>query len=42
MAGIARVAEVSELWLQRYVNQKYEQVPQQVTVRSKKKRTPAN
>ena len=33
LAGIARVTGVSELWLQKYVNAKYESVPQQVNVR---------
>jgi transposase-like protein len=37
LAGIARVAEVSEPWLQQYVNAKYAEVPRQLTVRSKKK-----
>ena len=37
LAGIARVTGVSELWLQKYVNVKYESVPQQVNVRSKKR-----
>lgn len=37
LAGIARVAGVSEPWLQSYVNAKYEAVPQQVKVGSKKK-----
>ncbi|MGG6295055.1 IS1 family transposase [Leptolyngbya sp. AN02str] len=37
LAGIARVTDVSELWLQQYVNAKYEQVPRQVTVSTKKK-----
>lgn len=37
MAGIARVAKVSEPWLQQYVNDKYANVPRQVTVRSQKK-----
>ena len=37
LAGIARVTEVSETWLQSYVNQKYEKVSKQVKVRSKKK-----
>jgi len=37
LAGIARVTGVSELWLQNYVNAKYENIPQQVQVRSKKK-----
>jgi len=37
LAGIARAVEVSETWLQNYVNKKYEEVPRQVHVRSKKK-----
>ena len=37
LAGIARVAEVSEVWLQRYVNAKYQQVERQVNVRAQKK-----
>ena len=37
MAGIARVAKVSEPWLQQYVNEKYANVPRQVTVRAQKK-----
>ncbi|UBF23850.1 IS1 family transposase (plasmid) [Kovacikia minuta CCNUW1] len=37
LAGIARVMEVSEDWLQRYVNEYYEQVPQQTQVESKPK-----
>lgn len=37
LAGIARVAEVSEPWLQQYVNAKYQQVPRQVTVSAKKR-----
>ena len=37
LAGIARVADVSEPWLQSYVNQKYQDVPRQVQVRAKKK-----
>ncbi|WNN90265.1 IS1 family transposase [Gloeocapsopsis dulcis] len=36
LAGIARVAQVSEQWLQSYVNQKYAQVPRQVQVTPKK------
>lgn len=36
LAGIARVAEVSEPWLQGYVNQKYEAVPKRVESRLKK------
>jgi transposase-like protein len=37
LAGIARVCEVSEVWLQSYVNRKYAAVPQQVEVSTKKK-----
>jgi insertion element IS1 protein InsB len=37
LAGIARVAEVSEPWLQQYMNAKYAEVPRQLTVRSKEK-----
>jgi len=37
LAGIARVAGVSEPWLQSYVNQKYQKVPRQVKVRAKKR-----
>jgi insertion element IS1 protein InsB len=37
LAGIARVCDVSETWLQEYVNRKYESIPQQVNVSAKKK-----
>ena len=37
LAGIARVAEVSDVWLQQYVNAKYAQVERQVKVRAQKK-----
>jgi insertion element IS1 protein InsB len=37
LAGIARVCEVSESWLQEYVNQKYESTPRQVNVSQKEK-----
>ena len=36
LAGIARSMEVSETWLQSYVNQKCENVPRQVEVQEKK------
>lgn len=36
LTGIARVAEVSEPWLQGYVNHKYEAVPKRVESRPKK------
>ena len=32
LAGIARVLQLSESWLQQYVNQCYEQVPQRAAV----------
>ncbi|MBD1863064.1 MULTISPECIES: IS1 family transposase [Trichocoleus] len=35
LAGIARSLQVSESWLQRYVNAYYENVPQQVQVQPK-------
>jgi transposase-like protein len=37
LAGIARVTEVSEPWLQNYVNAKDESIPQKVQIRTKKK-----
>ena len=37
LAGIARVTQVSEPWLQTYVNEKYAQVPRQVQVTPKKR-----
>ena len=37
LAGIARVAEVSQVWLQQYVNAKYVQVKRQVKVSAQKK-----
>ena len=36
LAGIARVTDVSETWLQGYVNQKYANVEQRVQVEEKK------
>ena len=36
LAAIARVTGVSERWLQMYVNQKYDAIPQEVNVTSKK------
>ena len=32
IAGISRVTEISEPWLQQYINQKYEHVPQQIDI----------
>lgn len=37
LAGIARALEVSQQWLQTYVNEKYAAVPRQVQVSAKKK-----
>lgn len=37
LAGIARVAKVSERWLQTYVNNKYALVPRKVKVAPKKR-----
>ena len=37
LAGIARAAQVSEQWLQTYVNEKYAQVPRSVQVTPKKR-----
>lgn len=37
LAGIARVVDVSEPWLQQYVNAKYQRVPRQAKVRQAKK-----
>ena len=37
LAGIARVLNISEKWLQNYVNALYESVPHQVDVTVKKK-----
>lgn len=37
LAGIARVVDVSEVWLQGYVNDKYAQVPRHAKVRAKKR-----
>lgn len=37
LAGIARSLEISEPWLQNYVNQKYESVPTRVKIQAKKR-----
>lgn len=37
LGGIARATQVSEQWLQTYVNEKYAQVPRQVQVSAKKR-----
>ena len=36
IAGISRVTEISEPWLQQYINQKYEHVPQQIDISKKR------
>jgi len=36
LAGIARVVDVSEYWLQNYVNDKYDSVPKVVYVTPKR------
>lgn len=37
LAGIARAVQVSEQWLQTYVNEKYACVPRQIDVSTKKR-----
>ncbi len=37
LAGIARAVQVSERWLQTYVNEKYAFIPREISVTSKKK-----
>lgn len=37
LAGIARATQVSQQWLQTYVNEKYAKVPRQVQVSTKKR-----
>ena len=32
IAGISRVTDISEPWLQRYINQKYEDIPQKIDI----------
>jgi insertion element IS1 protein InsB len=36
LAGIARAVQVSERWLQNYVNERYDKTPRQVQVSTKK------
>ena len=36
LAGIARVIDVSEYWLQNYVNDKYDSIPKTINVTSKR------
>jgi insertion element IS1 protein InsB len=37
LAGITRVTKVSKRWLQYYANEKYENVPKEITVKNKEK-----
>jgi len=37
LVGIARVTGVSERWLQKYINRKYEIIPRQIEVKDKSK-----
>ena len=37
LAGVARATQVSQQWLQNYVNEKYAQVPRHVQVTQKKR-----
>ena len=37
LAGIARVCDVSEPWLQQYVNDKFASIPRTVKIKDKKK-----
>ncbi len=37
LAGVAQVVDVSEPWLQQFVNTKYQKVPRQATVKTKKR-----
>lgn len=39
LADITRVCDLSESWLQTYVNRKYESVPRPVNISSKKRKT---
>jgi transposase-like protein len=36
IAGISRVTDISEPWLQKYINQKYEDTPKEISVTKKK------
>lgn len=38
LAGIARVCDVSQVWLQKYVNDKYEKIPQKLEMDSPQKK----
>lgn len=37
IAGISRVTGISEVWLQKYINKKYQEVPKEVAISSKKR-----
>jgi len=36
IAGISRVLDISEPWLQKYINEKYENIPQKIEIVKKK------
>ena len=36
ISGIARVTGISEVWLQKYINKKYENIPKKIEVSKKK------
>ena len=36
IAGISRVTGISEPWLQKYINEKYKNIPQKIEIRKKK------
>ena len=36
IAGISRVLRISEQWLQKYINEKYENIPQKIEIVKKK------
>ncbi len=38
LAGISRVMGISEVWLQKYVNKKYQEVPRKIEVKSPEKK----
>ncbi|QTA91067.1 Uncharacterized protein dnm_071320 [Desulfonema magnum] len=38
IAGISRVTGISEPWLQKYINEKYENIPRKIEITRKKDR----
>jgi predicted DNA-binding transcriptional regulator AlpA len=42
MAGISRVTGISKRWLQKYINEKYENIPKQIDIVKKKGRVVIN